>query len=74
MLMRGTLYQYHYERNEETPLNQQVQGVRGDKYILEGMGYYFSAMRPDTIVAGIRYRPDKLDEELFAKYRVDYTI
>lgn len=40
-------------------------------YLSEGHGYYISAMRPDIIVVGMKYRPDSFDKDLFLIYKTE---
>lgn len=75
-LMRTELYRYRYYANgfecEHVDSDESA-----DRYLNEGYGWFISAMRPQTIVVGKKYRPDKWDEESFANHMVEhqaYTI
>ncbi len=43
-----------------------------DRYISDGYGWFISRMRPRIIVAGIKYRPDKFDKDVFTTHEIDH--
>jgi hypothetical protein len=43
-----------------------------DRFVSEGLGWYFSTMRRNIIVASIAYRPSRAEQEVFDTYTRDY--
>lgn len=70
-LPRQELFRYHYyaggrDRPHVDPYESQ------DRWVSEGHGWFISKMRPQIIVAGINYRPDQFDKDVFTSYEIDH--
>lgn len=72
-ILRNLLYTYHESAGDrEVDLPRHDRG--GTWYLLDGLGYYVSSMRPNVVVAGQGYRPDRFDKDLFLMYQVDTAL
>jgi hypothetical protein len=71
---RALLYNYHTSSAEhpDTPPASLEKGSTW--YVMDGMGYFISAMRKDIVVAGNQYQEDRFDKDLFLIYKVDRTL
>ncbi len=70
-LPRQELFRYHYyEAGADRPYVDPDDSA--DRYVSEGHGWFISKMRPRIIVAGIAYRPDQFDKDVFAMFEVDH--
>lgn len=72
--LRTELFSYYYHAEDHSfelphigPFESQY------RYISDGYGYFISSMRPDIIVAGRKYRPDRFDKDLFLTHRVEFV-
>ncbi len=67
---RQQLFRYHYYAGgKERPYVDADESA--DRYISEGHGWFISRMRPRIVVAGIKYRPDQFDKDVFISYQVE---
>ncbi len=69
---REGLFQYYYHAKDPGFELPHIGFGAADRYIIEGYGYFISSMRPDAIVVGRKYRPDRFDKDLFAMYELDF--
>ncbi len=68
---RQELFRYHYYAGgAERPYVDPDESA--DRYISEGHGWFISKMRPRILVAGINYRPDQFDKDVFMTYEIDH--
>lgn len=66
------LERYHsWEEDSQTPFIDFDKGFR--QYLGSCRGYYIGSMRPDTIVGGVNYRPDRNDKDLFTIFKAIFT-
>lgn len=69
---RQDLFRYHYYA-EHPAIDDYIDADEcEDRYIGEGHGWFISRMRPRIIVAGIAYRPDRFDRDVFAVHEIDH--
>lgn len=68
---RWRLFEYHHFAATGDDAYVQADEAT-DRYISEGHGWFISTMRPRIIVAGIKYRPDRFDKDVFATYEIDH--
>lgn len=65
------LFRYHYYASgADRPYVDPDES--SDRYISEGHGWFISKMRPRIIVAGIKYRPDQFDKDVFISHEVEH--
>lgn len=69
-MMRMELFRYFHNRIR-TDMPYIDPNESQDRYISDGYGYFISSMRPDVIIVGTRYKLDRFDDALFAKYTVE---
>lgn len=68
---RQELFRYHYYASgSDRPYVDPDESA--DRYISEGHGWFISKMRPRIVVAGIKYRPDQFDKDVFTTYEIDH--
>lgn len=82
--IRAELYRYHkvLVGVKDYPFSHEEDSLHADAYTHEGLGYHFSSMsgwaplfgakvRP---IVGEKYRPDRLDKDLFRFYDSDDAV
>lgn len=73
-LVRALLFNYNTSDPKEPDVPPASIENASTWYLMNGSGYFISAMRPRVIVAGHEYREDRFDKDLFQLYEVDRTI
>jgi hypothetical protein len=69
---RLALFEYHL--NSEGKDHGYINPYESmDRYISEGYGWFISSMQPRSIVAGVDYRPDRFDKDVFMLFEVDHV-
>lgn len=70
-LPRAELFRYYYHAEDMRREYIEAHECQ-DRYISEGHGWFISKMRPNILVAGIRYRPDQFDKDVFISHKVEH--
>lgn len=70
---REWLFRYHnYASGRERPFTDINPYESQDRWVSEGHGWFISSMRPHVIVAGIKYRTDPFDTDVFLVHKIDH--
>lgn len=73
-LLTQELFRYYYYEGDPEMKQLWIDPyISSDLYVLQGMGYFISSVRPNIIVLGREYQPDTFDKDLFTKYQLRFV-